>query len=135
MKVTHFDPSRDLIIIGASIWGRHRARRLLLAVDTGSSETVIQPAVIDSLGYSPWEGTAITTVRAALGKEQGYTLAVRRFTALGFAFTNYQVHVFDLAAGDDIDGLIGLSLLGQFNYEVRSLEGRIRVERASLGSG
>ena len=43
---------------------------------------------------------------------------------------DYLIHVFDLATSDDIDGLLGLSFLDLFNYEVRSKEGRIRVERA-----
>jgi len=47
---------------------------------------------------------------------------------------DYRVHVFDLATGDDIDGLIGLSLLNEFNYEVRSREGRLRVERIDVDS-
>jgi len=52
-------------------------------------------------------------------------------TALGFVVPDYRIHVFDLATGDDIDGLIGLSFLDQFNYEVRSREGRLRVEPAA----
>jgi hypothetical protein len=58
-------------------------------------------------------------------------LLVKRFSALGFIVPDYRIHVFDLAAGYGIDGLIGLSFLKQFNYEVRSIEGRILVERAS----
>lgn len=36
----------------------------------------------------------------------------------------------DLPEGWGIDGLIGLSFLRQFNYEIRSIEGRILVDRA-----
>lgn len=53
-----------------------------------------------------------------------------RFTALGFTFADFLVHAFDLTDRADIDGLIGLDYLKQFNYEVRSAEGRILVERA-----
>ena len=41
----------------------------------------------------------------------------------------FTVNVFDLANGFGLDGLIGLSFLNQFNYEVRSAEGRILVEK------
>lgn len=44
---------------------------------------------------------------------------------------DFRVHVFDLASGWGIDGLIGLSYLRQFNYQVRSAEGRLLVERAA----
>jgi hypothetical protein len=56
---------------------------------------------------------------------------VKRFSAFGFAVPEFRVDVFDLATGDDIDGLIGLSFLDALNYEVRSKEGRLRVERAA----
>jgi len=54
---------------------------------------------------------------------------VARFAAFGFATPDFRIHVFDLASGWGIDGLIGLSYLRQFNDEVRSAEGRILVER------
>jgi hypothetical protein len=72
--------------------------------------------------------------RSAIGKEQGWTLRVSRFSTLGFEVPNYRIHVFDLATGDDIDGLIGLSFLKQCNCEFRFTEGRIWVERAAVRS-
>lgn len=54
-----------------------------------------------------------------------------RFSALGFTVPDFRIHVFDLAAGYGIDGLIGLSFLRQFNYDVRSADGLIRVERVA----
>jgi predicted aspartyl protease len=131
VKVTRFDPTRDLIIVDASLWGRRSDTSLTLAIDTGSSETVISPDIVDDLGYSPRDGEAITTVRAAIGKEHGYTMRVARFSALGFSIPDFRIHVFDLAAGYGIDGLIGLSFLRQFNYEVRSSDAVIRVERVA----
>ena len=131
MKVTRFDPASDLIIVEARVWGPggRGLTPLSLAIDTGSSETVLAPDVVDDLGYSPRDGESMTTVRAAIGKEHGYTLRVSRFAALGFTFAAFRVHVFDLAAGYGINGLIGLSFLRQFNYEVRSTEGRILVNQ------
>lgn len=128
MKITRFDPSRDLIIVDARLWGRRGDSSLALALDTGSSETLVTPDVVDDLGYSPRDGEAITTVRAALGKERGYTLRVAQFSALGFTIPDFAVHVFELPAGYGIDGLIGLSFLRRFNYEVRSGDGVIRVD-------
>ena len=70
MKVTRFDPTGDLIIVIGYLWGPggREKRPLSLAIDTGSAETVITPDVVDELGYSPRDGEAITTVRAAIGK-------------------------------------------------------------------
>lgn len=83
---------------------------------------------MDELGFSPRDGEAITAVYSAVGKEQGYMIGVPRFSALGFTVTDFPVHVFDLADRYGIDGLLGLSFLCRFNYQVRSAEGLILVE-------
>ena len=70
-------------------------------------------------------------IRSAVGREQGYMIRVARFTCLGHQSTGFRVHAHDLPEGWGIDGLIGLSFLRDLNYEVRSREGRILVERAS----
>ena len=57
------------------------------------------------------------------------TIRVSRFTALGFTCSDFLVHAFDITDRADIDGLIGLDYLKQFNYEIRSADGRILVER------
>ena len=46
---------------------------------------------------------------------------------------DYRIHVFELATGNDIDGLLGLSFLNELNYEVRSKEGRPDL-RGACGS-
>ena len=134
MKVTRFSRERDLVVVIARLWSPRDSRRLSLAVDTGSSDTVVTPGIIDLLGYSARDGERVMTIRSAIGKEHGFTLRVKRFSALGFVVPNYLLHVFELATGDDLHGLIGLSFLRQFNCEFRFTEGRIRVERAADGT-
>jgi hypothetical protein len=131
VKVRRFDPDDDLIIVKARVFGRQGARVMNLALDTAASHTHILPDIVDELGYSPAEGEAITAVHSAIGKERGYMLRVRRFESLGFGFDNFLIHVHDLPSGIGIDGLLGLSFLKQFNYEIRSTEGRIVIERAA----
>nr|HEX4313348.1 retropepsin-like aspartic protease [Kofleriaceae bacterium] len=133
MRVRRFDPDDDLIVVTARVFGKHGHRMLKLALDTAASHTHVQPDVVDELGYSPLEGEAITTVRSAVGKEPGYMLRVRRFESLGFGFDDFLIHAHDLPTGFGIDGLLGLSFLRRFNYEIRSKEGRILI--ASTESG
>jgi len=131
MKTLRFSPSKDLIFVKGSVHGlHHRAgRRVQLVLDTGAAETIIVPDLLDELGYSARDGESIVTMRSAAGREQGYLIRVARFKALGHQARDFRVHVQDLPEGWGIEGLIGLSFLHQFNYEVRSQEGRIRVER------
>lgn len=132
MKVTLFDPASDLIIVRARVWGPGGNTPASLALDTGSAHTVIAAGMIDDLGYSPRQGEAITTVRTAVGKEQGYLLRVSRLWTLGFTVSNFPIHVFDLPEGFGIDGLVGLSFLRQFNVEIRLTEGRLLVDRIGV---
>ena len=132
MKVTLFDPASDLIIVRARVWGPGGNTPASLALDTGSAHTVIAAGMIDDLGYSPRQGEAITTVRTAVGKEQGYLLRVSRLWTLGFTVSNFPIHVFDLPEGFGIDGLVELSFLRQFNVEIRLTEGRLLVDRIGV---
>ena len=109
--------------------GRLGERLLNLALDTGSSETVLIPSVLDDVGYSLRDGEASTVIRSVVGQEPGYLARVARLSALGHSFPNFRVHVHDLPEGYGIDGLLGLSYLRHFNYEIRSAEGRILTAR------
>ena len=98
----------------------------------GAAETIIVPEVLDELGYNPRDGEQITVMRSAVGREHGYILRVARFACLGHREDDYRVHVQDLPEGWGIEGLIGLTFLHQFNYEIRSAEGRILVDRIAV---
>lgn len=81
MKATRFSPSDDLIIVDCRVWGPQlrSARPARLVVDTGAAVTVIVPEILDELGYNPRDGEAITVMRSAVGREQGYLIRVVRF--------------------------------------------------------
>jgi len=131
MKVTRFRPKDDLIIVQGTLWGplNTDGRPLQLVLDTGAAETIIVPHVLDEVGYSPRQGEAISVMRSAVGREEGYLIRVERFAGLRHQSRNFRIHAQDLPDEWNIEGLIGLSFLRQFNYEVRSREGRICVER------
>jgi hypothetical protein len=89
----------------------------------------VNPEILDHLGYSPRQGDAITTVRSVVAEEPGYLIRVARFRALGHEFRDFRIHAHDLPTGWGIEGLLGLSFLRHFNYEIRSAEGRILADR------
>ena len=81
---THFDPGSDLIVVRSTVWGPGGQADLSFAVDTAATKSVVASHVADELGYHPRrDGIAITTVRSAIGKEQGYTLKVAKFAGPG----------------------------------------------------
>jgi predicted aspartyl protease len=133
MKITRFAPEKDLIIVKGKVQGplHRRGRSVRLVVDTGAAETIIVPDLLDELGYSPRQGEAITVMRSAVGHEPGYLIRVERFDCLGYQARNFRIHAQDLPEGWGIEGLVGLNFLRQFNYEVRSREGKLLVERVT----
>lgn len=101
----------------------------MLALDTGSTETLLAPEILDRLGYSPKDAAVVTTVTFVVGIETGYRRRATRFAALEFEHVDFVVHAHDLSEECCLDGLPGLNFLRQLNYEVRSKEGVIRTER------
>lgn len=133
MKVTRFATNSDLIIVDCRIWGPEARQRrpVRLVVDTGAATTVISTEILDELGYSARDAEAISVMRSAVGREHGYLIRITRLEALGHRVQDFRVHAHDLPDGWGIEGLIGINFLAQFNYEVRSVEGRLLVERAA----
>lgn len=87
MKSTAFDPSGPMIIVKAHVWGPLADVELDLVLDTGSTQTLLLPHIMDELGFNPRDGIVITGVYSAVGKEQGYLIKVPRFSVLGFTRT------------------------------------------------
>lgn len=128
-RETQFDIDGDLIVINATIAGPRRRFVGWFVLDTGAAITTIEPALARELGYSEHDAIRRTKVHSALGVEKGYAVRVAGFSALHVQESNFDVNVFELGF-EDFHGLLGMNFLGALNYDVRSLERRILVERA-----
>ena len=127
LVIVPFDPELDLILVEVELRGPRRAGQFTFALDTGCSETLVTPEAIDEIGFSPRDGDSITSVTTALSREHGYRLRLGSLFALGHRTRNFRVNVHDLPDNCGLAGLLGLNFLRQFNYEIRSGEGRIHV--------
>jgi predicted aspartyl protease len=125
--VTPFDPTGALILVEGRVVGPLGPRRLDLVLDTGAVETILAFSVLDDLGYSARDAESFSSVSSIVGREYGYRIRVQEFEALGHAFPDFQVAAHDFPDGFGIDGLLGLSFLRRFDYEIRSKRGEIRV--------
>lgn len=128
MKTIAFDPTARLILVEVQIFGPLGDVTCRFALDTAATTTLVDPGILDALGYSPLTGDEVSSVTSAIGKELGYLRRVRLISALGFTHENFQVNASDLHEDAGIDGLLGLNFLRNFNYEIRSKEGILRVE-------
>jgi len=128
-RVTPFDLTSQLVVVPGEMWGPRGERRgVNLIVDTGAAMTTIKPHVLDELGYSPRMGEYIARVGSVVGTEHTYTLCVDRFGALGFGFRRFLVNAAELSTHSDIQGLIGIDFLRQFDCTFQFSTGAIVLD-------
>ncbi len=133
MKVLSFEWSGDLMVVEAALWGTHKAREILLVIDTGASMTSVEPAILQELGYTPDDAILRTRVPTPVGIQHGHLLRTRRFHALGVDLSGFVVQALALADEYGVDGLLGMNFLEQFNFTVRPRVRQILLEPAELG--
>lgn len=128
---TPFAIDDDLIIVEVLVTGPRGTKIGRFVLDTGSAVTTVVPEIVDSVGYSARDGFKRTRVHTAIGEEAGYALRVAELVVLGVTMTSFPVNVFDLGH-ENIDGLLGMNFLSEFNYEIRSAGFRLveHCERA-----
>src|ERR1041385_6066697 len=125
---TPFVIDRDLIIIKAYVTGPLRTEVGRFVLDTGAAFTTMIPELADATGYSARDGVKRMRVHTAIGQEEDFLLRIAELAVLGVTMPSFPVHVFDLGH-EDIDGLLGMNLLGKFNLELRPVERRIVVQK------
>jgi clan AA aspartic protease (TIGR02281 family) len=96
-------------------------------LDTAAVYTTLAPHLAEVLGISREHALRSTIIRSAVADERGYLVKLDQVTTLGLVFRDVEANVANL--GYSIDGLIGMNVLRQMNFEVRPAERRILVER------
>ncbi len=123
-----FVVDRELIIVEAVVAGKNARRtKARLVVDTGSSATTLTPKVVHRIGYSRRDAYKDATVTTAVGEERGYWIHVAALDVLGVATPDFPITVFPLGHRD-IDGLVGMNFLRNFNFEIRPVESLIHLD-------
>lgn len=121
-----FEIDGDLIIVEAIVIGPNGKAVARLVLDTGSTLTTLVPRIAEAIGYSSVDRVARSVVRSAVAVEHGYFVRLPQLTALGCTVPNVHANVADL--GHDIDGLLGMNFLSDFNFEIRMAERKILLE-------
>jgi clan AA aspartic protease (TIGR02281 family) len=128
MKIeTPFQLKSKLISVSAIVAGPIAKSPWRLVLDTAAVYTTLARHVAEAVGLSIDHALRSTVIRSAVGDERGYLVNLDQLTTLGLVFRNVEANIADLGYG--IDGLIGMNVLGQLNFEVRPVERRILVEK------
>lgn len=106
---------KRLIVIPVTLYGKHGYLMSEFVLDTGASFSIIDHSLAFSLGYSPREGTGVSSIRSAVGKETGYRLTIEGVEALGKKFEKVEIACHDLKE-QGVEGLIGMPFLERFEW-------------------
>ncbi|MDD5629789.1 MAG: retropepsin-like aspartic protease, partial [Elusimicrobia bacterium] len=110
------------LVVEALINGRAAAP---LLVDTGASQTVISPKVAAAAGL---DGGEVVTATLADGRKVEGRLIVVDSLAVGEARVEKTPVVVLAAPGPDAEGLLGMSFLKNFMFQLDMANGRLVLE-------
>ncbi len=106
---------KRLIVIPVTLYGKTGHLTTEFILDTGSSFNIVDHSLVSALGYSAREGTGLSVVSSAAGKERGYRLVLKGLETLGKHLKAPEVACHDLKE-HGVEGLIGMSFLGEFDW-------------------
>ena len=122
-----FDPSHGPILVTAEVTGPDRSLALQLILDTGATTSLLNNAVLLSLGYDP----ASVTDRVQMTTRSLVTSVPRvvltRLTALGQHRFGFPVLAHTLPVSASVRGLFGLDFLRGGVLTIDFQSGRITL--------
>lgn len=106
-----FDPQGDLVVVRAILWGPNGHATFRMALDTGSTSTLMNAIPLVFLGYDPTKSTDEAQLATGSTVESAPYVAIDRIEALEQSRRNLRVVCHTLPLGVRIDGLLGLDFL------------------------
>lgn len=123
-----FDPHRRLIPVEVEIHGPLGEERVLLALDTGASRTLISPAPLAYIGCVVRPGAERITVTTGSQREAMPALVLPRLVGLGHMVQNLTVLAHQLPPRSAVQGLLGLDFFAGCRLELNFRAGTILLE-------
>lgn len=124
---TSFELDGDLILVPAVVVGPSGNADVQLVLDTGAVLSTLAPTIAEAIGYRAATSIRPTVTRTAAANEHGYLVRLVELATLGVVVPAVHVNVAHL--GYDIDGVLGMNFLLDYNVEIRPGDRRITVER------
>ncbi len=106
---------KRLIIVQSILQGKYGEYDADLILDTGASLTIIDPSVIEELGYTADDKSAPSIVKSPIGKEKGFRIHLHALECLGQRIENFEIACHSLGL-QHVDGLLGMNFLEKYNF-------------------
>ena len=123
-----FDPYQGLVIVRTELTGPSGNAVLRLALDTGSTSTLVNAGMLVAIGYDP--GMALDRIEVTTASGIGYAPRVvsSRIVALGQTRMGSPVLAHTLPPSAGVDGLLGLGCFRGLRLVVDLRAGLVIVE-------
>lgn len=112
--------------VRAIINGRTSIR---LLIDTGASITVIRPGVLTRAGGNAAQVGRYISLNTANGVTQAPVVTLQRMSIGGQTVANIQVAALDLQGLDQVDGLLGMDFLRQFEFAIHQSRNQLQLSK------
>ncbi|MYF99011.1 hypothetical protein F4212_07720 [Candidatus Poribacteria bacterium] len=129
MGYISFNPTDGLIVLRPTVGGinAENFRNVIVALDTGASNTSIPTKVASDLGYDLSNPKQVVLLTTGSGIVPAKIITVRKSTAIGETVKNIDVVCHDLPFGSTIDGVLGLNFLSNFDLNISFSRGTIEL--------
>ena len=118
-----------LMFLDIEIWSakQNKYRNMAILLDTGASVTTISNFILDALGCADAGQTVAVTT--AGGTVKVNTKTIPRIKVGSTIIDDIEVYAHDFPDGCFSDGVLGMNVLGRFNFSVNLDNGLIELEK------
>lgn len=129
MGYISFNPVNELISLRLTVSNinANKFRNVIVALDTGSSNTSIPTRIASDLGYDLSNPKQVILLTTGSGIVPAKIITARKLTAIGESVENIDVVCHDLPFGSTIDGVLGLNFLSHFDLNLSFSTGTIEL--------
>ncbi|MDE0482603.1 MAG: retropepsin-like aspartic protease [Candidatus Poribacteria bacterium] len=130
MGYISFNPTDELMVLRLTVGGlnRNSFRNVIVALDTGASDTSIPTKVASDLGYDLSNPKHLVRLTTGSSTVPAKIITVRKLTAIGETVENIDVLCHDLPEESTIDGVLGLNFLRHFDLNISFSTGIIELQ-------
>jgi len=120
-----FRAKRGLVMVRAEVFGPQGSAVVQLALDTGATQTVIDPQTLVSIGYRLSQATSHIQLTTATGTPIAPIIQVSKLESLGMDRRPIHVAAHALPSGTFFDGVLGLDFFRGRVLEIDFQTGQI----------
>ncbi len=122
-----FDPEDGLVVIKAELQGPSGSAILRLALDTGATRTLVNAALLTSIGYDPAISPNRYEVTTGSGVEYVPRVVLTELRALGQKRSEFAVLCHTLPPSSGVDGVLGVDFFRRRILKIDFRAGKLSV--------